>query len=103
MVSMTALNVNTPTSVGAQTIAAIATPTAPEDQRDPVLAAVSSFKPPVVLSATSGRAPVAKGQNQPVVVPLVQGVLALETVPPKAASQTVDEQRLSGAGNRSRW
>lgn len=103
MVSMTALNVNTPTLVGAQTIAAIPTPVAPEDQRDPVLAAVSSFKPPVVLSASSGRAPNPKGQNQPVVVPLVQGVLALETLPPKAASQTVDEQRLSGAGNRSRW
>lgn len=103
MVSMTALSVNTPTSVGAQTIAAIPTPTAPEDLRDPVLAAVSSFKPPVVLAANSGRAANTRGQNQPVVVPLVQGVLALETVPPKAASQTVDEQRLSGAGNRSRW
>jgi hypothetical protein len=103
MVSMAALNVNTPSSVGAQTIAAIQTPTAPEDQRDPVLAAVNSFKPPVVLSATAGRAPTSKGQSQQVVVPLVQGVVALETVPPKAASQTVDEQRLSGAGNRSRW
>ena len=102
MVSMAALSSNAPAAVGVQTIAPIKTPTAPEDQRDPVLAAVNTFKPPAVLTATSGRAQTAKGQAQ-VVVPLVQGVLALETVPPKAASQTVDEQRLSGAGNRSRW
>ena len=103
MVSMTATNVSAPTSVGVQSIAPIQTPTAPEDQRDPVLAAVSSFKPAAVLSASSGRGAPAKGREVQVVVPLVQGVLALETVPPKAASQTVDEQRLSGAGNRSRW
>jgi hypothetical protein len=99
---MAALNATATSAVGAPTIAAIQTPKAPEDQRDPVLAAVGSFKPPSVL-ASAGRTSSAKGRDAQVVVPLVQGVLSLETAPPKAASQTVDEQRLSGTGNRSRW
>jgi hypothetical protein len=37
------------------------------------------------------------------VMPLVPGVLAIETAPPRSATQAVDEQRLSASGNRSRW
>jgi filamentous hemagglutinin family protein len=87
--------------VGAQTIAPVQTPKSAEDQSDPVLAAVSSFKPATPAS-TNNRAP-ARGRDAPVVVPLVQGILVMETSPPKAATQAVDEQRLSASGDRSRW
>jgi filamentous hemagglutinin family protein len=87
--------------VGAQTIAPVQTPKSAEDQSDPVLAAVSSFKPATPASSNN-RAPT-RGRDAPVVVPLVQGVLVMETSPPKAATQAVDEQRLSASGDRSRW
>lgn len=87
--------------VGAQTIAPVQTPKSAEDQADPVLAAVSSFKP-VTPASSNNRAPT-RGRDAPVVVPLVQGILVMETSPPKAATQAVDEQRLSASGDRSRW
>jgi filamentous hemagglutinin family protein len=92
----------TPT-VGAQTIAPVETPKTAEDQRDPVLAAVSSFKPVAPATSSAGNKVLGKGRDAAVVVPLVQGVLVMETSPPKAATQAVDEQRLSASGDRSRW
>jgi hypothetical protein len=88
--------------VGTQTIAPIETPKSPEDLRDPVLAALGNFKP-TSLTTTSAKPIVTKGKDAPVVMPIVQGVLSIETVPPRSASQAVDEQRLSASGNRSRW
>ena len=94
---------SSPTSpvVGAQTITPVQTPKSAEDQSDPVLAAVNSFKPATPAN-TNNRAP-ARGRDASVVVPLVQGVLVMETSPPKAATQAVDERRLSASGDRSRW
>jgi hypothetical protein len=88
--------------VGTQTIAPIETPKSAEDLRDPVLAALGNFKP-TSLTTAAAKSNVSKGKDVPVVVPIVQGILSIETVPPRSASQAVDEQRLSASGNRSRW
>lgn len=102
IVSLNTTSSATSTPLGAQTISPIETPKSPEDLRDPVLAALNNFKP-TSSTTVSSKVNTTKAKDATVVMPLVQGVLAIETVPPRSATQAVDEQRLSASGNRSRW
>ena len=102
IVSLSSNTASTPAPLGTQSITPIETPKSPEDQRDPVLAALGSFKS-TTLTISTNKSSATKVKNAPVVVPVVQGVLSIETAPPRSATQAVDEQRLSASGNRSRW
>jgi hypothetical protein len=90
--------------VGAATLRPIDTPKAVEDASDPILLSLDSLKASQGLTPNSAVANAVSRAAAATrsLVPVVPGLLVIETAPPKAVTASGDD-RLSGSGNRARW
>jgi hypothetical protein len=91
--------------VGAATLKPIDTPKAVEDSSDPILLSLNNIKAtpgPTAPNQTAAGAAARAATAARSLLPVVPGLLVIETTPPRAATTSGDE-RLSGSGNRSRW